>query len=123
MNLHRAAATAALILSAGSALAVQPIPIPAGTYCGPGDARIVVDVARDEVQIDGQVCSFPIIAADHLQSELCSKPNGTSAKQIFDFRVVGPAFIHDAAWYRLCGPVPANPADPNAAAPPSAPGG
>jgi hypothetical protein len=108
---------------AGAAAAAQPIPLQAGTYCGPGDARIVVDVARDRVEIDHLVCSFPIIAADHLQSELCSNPAGTSDKRIFDFRVVGREFIHDGAWYRLCGPVPANPADPDAAAPPAKSGG
>ena len=116
-------AAAVLILVAGPALAVQPIPLQGGTYCGPGDARIVVDVARDQVQIDHFVCTFPIIAADHMQSELCSNPSGSSGKEIFDFRVVGPDFFHNDAWYRLCGPVPANPADPNSVVSPSVSGG
>ncbi len=104
----------------GPALAAQPIPLRAGTYCGPDNARIVVDVDHDQVAIDDTVCSFPVIAADHLQSDLCSKPDGTSGRQNFDFSVVGPDFAHGGVWYRFCGPVPA---DPTAPAPPAASGG
>ncbi|WP_237480436.1 hypothetical protein [Lichenibacterium dinghuense] len=114
-----AASAALLILAAGPALAAQPIPLRAGTYCGPGDARVVVDVAHDLVEVDGYVCSFPIIAADKLQSQYCTKPGTTTGKQIFDFRVVGRFFSHDGGWYRSCGPVPADfqrppPTDPAA---------
>lgn len=126
----RLAATSAVLLgfAAGPASAAQPIPLRAGTYCGPGDARIVVDVARDLVEVDGYVCSFPIIAADKLQSQYCTKPGTTTGKQIFDFRVVGRYFSHDAAWYRSCGPVPADfkrpdPTDPGAAPAPVRTGG
>lgn len=108
---------------AGPAFAAQPIPLQAGTYCGPGDARIVVDVTRDRVEIDHMVCSFPVVAADHLQSDLCSKPDGTSISENFDLRVIGREFVHAGNWYHICGPVPANPSDPNAAAPPVKSGG
>ncbi len=100
-------ATVLVALCAGPALAVQPIPLAAGLYCGPGDARIVVDVARDQVTIDGQVCSDPVIAADRLQSNQCSTEGGRSAEIVVDLRVVGPDFVHDHAWYRRCGDVPA----------------
>ncbi|MBE7220221.1 MAG: hypothetical protein INR64_17260, partial [Caulobacteraceae bacterium] len=106
-----------LTLAAGPAPAAQPIPLQAGTYCGPGDARIVVDAAHDLVQVDGYTCGFPIIAADKMQSQFCSKPGTTTGKQIFDFRVVGRDFIHDAAWYRICGPVPPNPTGEGATGP------
>lgn len=107
-SLLGAAALAACL--AGPALAAQPIPLRAGLYCGPGAARIVVDVARDQVEIDHMVCSFPVIAADHLQSDLCSTPKGESLARNFDFSVVGREFVHAGNWYRLCGPVPADPA-------------
>lgn len=94
---------------AGPLSAAQPIPLQAGTYCGPGDARIVVDVARDQVTIDQMVCSYPVIAADHLQSNLCSTPQGESIRESFDFRVVGRDFLHDQSFYKLCGAVPAKP--------------
>ncbi len=86
----------------GPSLAVQPLPLVGGTYCGPGDAKIVIDSANDTVAIDGVVCSFPIIAADHLQSELCSKPEGVSEERIFDMHVVGRSFYHDGHWFSLC---------------------
>ena len=117
---RNAAALAALAASVGPLVAAEPIPLAAGLYCGPGDARIVIDVARDQVTIDNMVCSFPVIAADHLQSDLCSTPEGKSIEESFDFRVVGRDFIHDAAWYHPCGPVPANPVDPGAAVQPKA---
>ena len=110
MSRLRSGLAAALILVAGPALAAQPIPLRPGTYCGPDNARIVVDVARDQVVIDRVVCSFPVIAADHLQSDLCSRPDGTSGRQNFDFSVVGPDFAHGGVWYRFCGPVPDDPA-------------
>ena len=105
---------AALVGAAAPASAAQPIPLQAGTYCGPRDARIVVDVAHDRVEIDRLVCAFPVIAADHMQSDLCSQPDGTSIQKNFDFSVVGRDFFHDGSWYRLCGTVPANlsPAQP-----------
>ena len=56
------------------------------------------------------VCAFPVIAADHLQSDLCSQPDGTSVTKNVDFSVVGRDFVHDGDWYRLCGTVPADPA-------------
>ena len=85
-------------------------------------------MAHDLVEVDGFVCAFPIIAADKMQSQSCSRPGTTTGKQIFDFRVVGRDFIHDAAWYRICGPVPApsldpRPSDPNAAPAPVKTGG
>jgi hypothetical protein len=98
-----------LIASAWPLAAAQPIPLAAGSYCGPGDSRIIVDVARDQVTIEGLVCSFPVIAADRLQSALCSSPGGQSQPKSFDLRVVSPAFIHDGAWYQRCGDVPATP--------------
>ena len=116
-------AAAVLLASAASASAAQPIPLQAGTYCGPGDARIVVDVAHDRVEIDHMVCSFPVIAADHLQSDLCSTPEGQSVARNFDFRVFGRAFWHVGQLYRICGPVPADPSDPLSAAPPGKTGG
>ena len=123
-----AVSAALLTLAAGPALGAQPIPLRAGTYCGPGDARIVVDVAHDLVEVDGYVCSFPIIAADKMQSQYCTKPGTTTGKQIFDFRVVGRFFSHDDAWYRSCGPVPADfrrpdPTDPAAVPAPVKTGG
>lgn len=128
MSRLRAASAAFLLLAAAPALAAQPIPLRAGTYCGPGDARIVVDVAQDLVAVDGYVCSFPIIAADKMQSQYCTKPGTTTGKRVFDFRVVGRYFSHDGAWYRSCGPVPADfkrpdPTDPNAAPQPVKTGG
>ena len=102
-------AGALALVAAGPALAAQPIPLPGGTYCGPGDARIVVDVAHDQVEIDKVVCSFPVIAADRMQSDLCSTPQGQSVSKVFDFRVVGRDFVHDGAWYRLCATTPAKP--------------
>ena len=62
------------------------------------------------------VCAFPVIAADHLQSDLCSQPDGTSLARNFDFSVVGRDFVHAGNWYHICGPVPA---DPDAAQPAS----
>lgn len=103
------AALLVLVATAGPLCAAQPIPLAAGTYCGPGQARIVVDVAKDQVTIDGMVCSFPVIAADHMQSDLCSTPEGKSIVESFDMRVVGREFIHDNAWYSRCGDVPATP--------------
>ena len=103
------AAAVLLTASLGPSLAAEPIPLQAGTYCGPGDAKIVVDVAKDQVRIDNLVCSFPIIAADHMQSDLCSTPQGNSVERSIDLRVVGRDFIHAGDWYRLCGPVPGNP--------------
>lgn len=103
------AALAALAATAGPLCAAQPIPLPAGTYCGPGQAKIIIDVAKDQVTIDDMVCSFPVIAADHMQSDLCSTPAGKSLVQSFEMRVVGGAFIHDNAWYTRCGDVPATP--------------
>lgn len=100
----RPSALAALMTVAmvGPCLAIQPLPLAGGTYCGPGDAKIVIDAVNDTVAIDGVVCSFPVIAADHLQSELCSKPEGVSEERIFDMHVVGRAFYHDGHWYNLC---------------------
>ena len=109
MRPARASVVAALVLAAAPAWAAEPIPLRAGTYCGPGDARIVVDVAHDLVEMDGYACTFPIIAADKMQSQSCSKPGTTTGKQIFDFRVIGRDFVHDGASYGLCGPVPAKP--------------
>lgn len=100
---------------AGPAVAAEPIPLRAGLYCGPGAARIVVDVAHDRVEIDHMVCAFPVIAADHLQSDLCSQPDGTSLARNFDFSVVGRNFFHAGDWYHMCGPVPADPAAPQPA--------
>lgn len=108
-GLGSAIAAVAFLVSAVPLGAAQPIPLAAGTYCGRGDARIVVDVAKDQVTIDGLVCSFPVIAADHLQSDLCSGSDGQSLRKNFDLRVVGPAFIHDGAWYQRCGDVTASP--------------
>lgn len=109
MGLSRLLGTAALAAGlAGPALAAEPIPLQAGLYCGPDAARIVVDVAHDRVEIDGMVCSFPVIAADHLQSDLCAKPDGTTGRESYDFSVVGRDFFHAGAWYRLCAPVPAD---------------
>ena len=101
---RRPSAFAAVMMAmlVGPCLAVQPLPLVGGTYCGPGDAKIVIDSANDTVAIDGVVCSFPIIAADHLQSELCSKPEGVSEERIFDMHVVGRSFYHDGHWYTLC---------------------
>lgn len=90
------------VMVAGPCLAIQPLPLVGGTYCGPGDAKIVIDAVNDTVAIDGVVCSFPVIAADHLQSELCSKSEGVSEERIFDMHVVGRAFYHDGHWYSLC---------------------
>ena len=100
----RPSGLAALITAmvVGPCLAIQPLPLKGGTYCGPGDAKIVIDAAKDTVAIDGVVCSFPIIAGDHLQSELCSSPQGTSQERIFDMHVVGRAFYHDGHWYSPC---------------------
>ena len=110
-GLSRLVATAAMAACLiGPALAAEPIPLRAGLYCGPGAARIVVDVPHDRVEIDHMVCSFPVIAADHLQSDLCSTPKGESVARNFDFRVVGREFFHNGDWYRACGPVPADPA-------------
>ena len=103
---RRVSVVAAVLLAVGPALAAQPIPLAAGTYCGPGDARIVVDVAHDQVTIDRMVCSFPVIAADHLQSDLCSTPAGESVERNFDLSVVGRDFFHAGAWYKPCGEVP-----------------
>ncbi|MGI3902604.1 MAG: hypothetical protein ACRYGP_32630 [Janthinobacterium lividum] len=102
-------AIATLLVSSGPLAAAQPIPLIAGTYCGPGEAKIVVDVAKDQVTLNGLVCSFPVIAADRLQSDLCSSPEGQSSRQSFDLRVIGPEFIHDGSWYRRCADVPAAP--------------
>lgn len=102
-------AVAVLVMSAGPLAAAQPIPLVAGTYCGPGDAKIIVDVAKDQVTLNGLVCSFPVIAADRLQSDLCSSAEGQSSRQSFDLRVIGPQFIHDGSWYQRCGDVPATP--------------
>ena len=101
---RRPSALAAVMMArlVGHCLAVQPLPLVGGTYCGPGDAKIVIDSVNDTVSIDGVVCSFPIIAADHLQSELCSKPEGVSEERIFDMHVVGRSFYHDGHWYTLC---------------------
>lgn len=102
----RTAVAAASLLAActGPLLAAQPIPLVPGTYCGPEGAKIVVDAVRDEVTIDGLVCSFPIIAADHLQSDLCSTPKGESVQRSLDLRVVGRDFVHAGHWYVLCSP-------------------
>ena len=93
-----------MAMMVGPCLAIQPLPLKGGTYCGPGDAKIVIDAVKDTVAIDGVVCSFPVIAADHLQSELCSNPQGVSQERIFDMHVVGRAFYHDGHWYSLCSP-------------------
>ena len=100
----RATPVAALMtaLMVGPCFAIQPLPLVGGTYCGPGDAKIVIDAINDTVAIDGVVCSFPIIAADHMQSELCSKPEGISEERVFDMHVVGRSFYHDGHWYNLC---------------------
>ena len=90
------------VMAVGPCFAIQPLPLVGGTYCGPGDAKIVIDAVNDTVAIDGVVCSFPVIAADHLQSQLCSKPEGVSEARIFDLHVVGRAFYHDGHWYSLC---------------------
>ncbi len=90
------------VVAAGPCFALQSLPLEGGTYCGPGDAKIVIDAGKDTVTIEGVVCSFPLIAADHLQSELCSMPQGVSQKRIFDMHVVGQTFYHDGAWYRPC---------------------
>ncbi len=95
---------ALLALASGPAWAAQPIPLAGGTYCGPGDARIVVDVDRDQVTIDRMVCSFPVIAAGRLQSDLCSTPEGESVVRNFNFQVIGPAFLHEGQTYSPCGP-------------------
>ena len=92
----------------GPCLAIQPLPLGGGTYCGPGDSKIVIDAVNDTVTIDGVVCSFPVIAADHMQSELCSNPQGVSQERIFDMHVVGPGFYHDGHWYTICS-APATP--------------
>ena len=90
------------LAASGSCFAFQSIPLQGGTYCGPEDAKIVVDTGSDTVTIEGVVCSFPLIAGDHLQSEVCSTPEGVSQKRIFDLHVVGKTFYHDGAWYRPC---------------------
>ena len=97
-----ALAAAMMAMLAGPCLAIQPLPLVGGTYCGPGDATIVIDSAKDTVAIDGVLCSFPVIAADHLQSGLCSRPEGVMEERIFDMHVVGRSFYHDGHWYSLC---------------------
>lgn len=87
-----------------TAIASARIPVPDGTYCGPGTATVTVDSGADTVRIEGYTCGFPIFAADKLQSIQCRRDNGPPQRHEFAVRVLNGALLYNDQWFRRCTP-------------------
>jgi hypothetical protein len=88
----------------GAASAAVRLPVPDGTYCGPGTATIAVDGATDTVTIEGYSCGVPVFAGDTLQSIQCRRDNGPPERHTFAVRVLNGALLYNNDWFRPCTP-------------------
>ena len=96
------AAAAILLMWVPSAMAAVRLPVPDGSYCGPGAATIGIDSPSDTVAIDGYACGSPVFAADELQSIQCSRDGGPPKRREFDVRVLNGALLYNGRWFRPC---------------------
>ena len=92
----------ALAASVLPASAAGPMPVPDGTYCGPGSATIGIDSKTGIVTIDGYACGIPDFAADKLQSIQCHHDGGPPERREFDVRVLNSAMLYNGQWFRRC---------------------